>query len=387
MRSAIFLMLITLVPVTLLAQDLSLEANYGEISLSAGFENDPRVISVIAGGSVDLSNSTLFDCIGFVGVAPDYQINYSTSNSSFELSIFAVSEVDTVLLVNAPNGDWHCNDDFSVEFGTTAGLTFEQPIAGIYDIWVGVYHQDNNFSAAELYLTELANFLNEDLIETNNAAETPSPGIPQVVGSGTAFAVTSEGHLVTNYHVIAECSSLTFQLPGTAATEATVVSTNESFDLALLRTSMSTSAAPFQDRSRIRLGDEIVVYGFPLLGDLSSQGNLTSGVVSALTGLNDDLSTFQISAQIQPGNSGGPVFDRYGAVVGVVVSTANQEYFAQQSGNIPQNVNFAITADITQSFLRANNVRYELTDSVEELRTADIAEKAQAVTGALLCYR
>ncbi|MDP2139809.1 MAG: serine protease [Gammaproteobacteria bacterium] len=342
---------------------------------------------MIAGGSLDLSESPLFSCNGFTADAPDYQIDYSPGNPDLELSFFAVAEVDTVILINAPNGLWHCNDDFSTQLGSTAGLTFEQPLAGVYDIWVGVYDQDDIYSAAELYITELANLLDEDLTETDSSSETSSPGAPQVIGSGTAFAVTTEGHLITNYHVISGCNSLTFQIPGSAAAEAAVVSTNESSDLALLRTDIPTRAAQFHTRSRIRLGDEIVVYGFPLLGELSSQGNLTSGVVSALTGLGDDLSTFQISAQIQPGNSGGPVFDRYGAIAGVVVSTANQDYFAQQSGNIPQDVNFAITADITQSFLRANNVRYEESDSVEELRTADIAERAQSFTGALLCYR
>jgi len=386
MRLTIFL-LIAATAATANAQDVSLEPHYGEISLAAGFDDDPRVVSMIAGGSLDLSVSPLFSCNGFTGNAPDYQIDYSAGNSDLALSFFAVSEVDTVLLVNAPNGLWHCNDDFSAEFGATAGLTFEQPLAGEYDIWVGVYDEADIYTAAELYITELANLLDEDLTETDSPTDTFSPGSPQIIGSGTAFAVTTEGHLITNYHVVSECNSLTFQIPGSAATSATVVSTNESFDLALLRTDTVTRAAQFHNRSRTRLGDDIVVYGFPLLGDLSSQGNLTSGVVSALTGLNDDLSTFQISAQIQPGNSGGPVFDRYGAVAGVVVSTANQDYFAQQSGNIPQNVNFAITADITQSFLRANNVRFELTDSVEELRTADIAEQAQSVTGALLCYR
>lgn len=387
MRSAIVILLTTMAPVTLSAQDVSKTATYGEISLPAGFDDDPRVITVMAGGSVDLSASTMFSCNGFVSDTPDYQIDYSTGSADLSLSFFAESEVDTVLLINAPDGQWHCNDDFGGDFGLTAGLTFEQPMTGIYDIWVGVYDDDDNFSESELYITELADLLSEGSTDTGGSSETSSTGVPQVVGSGTAFAVTTEGHLITNYHVISGCRTLTFQLPGSAAADATIVSTNESFDLALLRTDVRTTAAPFQSRNRIRLGDDIVVYGFPLLGDLSSQGNLTSGVVSALTGLNDDLSTFQLSAQIQPGNSGGPVFDRYGAVAGVVVSTANQDYFAQQSGNIPQNVNFAITADITQSFLRANNVRYELTDSSEELRTADIAERAQAVTGALLCYR
>lgn len=387
MRSAIFLILMSALSLTAVAQNVSQPAYYGETSLSAGFDDDPRIISMIAGGSIDLSQSSLFNCVGFVAEAPDYELNYSAGSGDLELTFLAVSEADTVILVNAPNGDWHCNDDFDVDFGVIAGLTFEQPLSGVYDIWVGVYDQDNLYSEADLYITEIGSLLSEYIAQLDSSSGTSTSGIPQVVGSGTAFAVTPDGHLLTNYHVVSDCSSLTFQLPGSVEADAIVVSGNESFDLALLKTDITTTAAAFHNQSRVRLGDDIVVYGFPLLGDLSSQGNLTSGVVSALTGLNDDLATFQISAQIQPGNSGGPVFDRFGAVAGVVVSTANQEYFAQQSGNIPQNVNFAITADITQSFLRANNIRYQLTDSTEELTTADIAEQAQVVTGALKCYR
>lgn len=387
MRATILLVLLMAMPPALVAQDFTQDAHSGVISLTAGFDDDPRVITILAGGSVDLSGSTQYDCAGFVSDAPDYKIDFTTGSAGLDLSFFAVSEVDTVLLINTPDGEWHCNDDYGDEFGLSAGLTFDQPLAGVYDIWVGVYDQNDIFAEADLYITELANLLSQYLTEIDNVSETSSSGIPQVTGSGTAFAVTSEGHLITNYHVISGCTSLTFQIPGSTASDVTVIATNENFDLALLRTDIPTAAASFNNRNRLRLGDDIVVYGFPLLGDLSSQGNLTSGVVSALTGLNDDLSNFQISAQIQPGNSGGPVFDRYGAVAGVVVSTANQDYFARQSGNIPQNVNFAITADITQSFLRANNIRYQLTDNTEEMRTADIAEQAVAMTGALLCYR
>ena len=387
MRLTALFVLMALTSTTLFAQDVSQEANYGEISLSAGFNDDPRVISLVAGGSIKLSDSSLFNCTGYVSDANDYPIDCTAGSTNFELSFFADSNVDTVLLINTPDGQWHCNDDFSDELGLTAGITFQEPASGIYDIWVGVYDVDDNFSEAELYITELANLLSLDESSGSSSREPAANSTPQLAGSGTAFAVTPEGHLITNYHVISDCRTLSFRLPGSPPVETSILATNEGFDLALLKADISTPAVSFQSQRRIRLGDDIVVYGFPLLGDLSSQGNLTSGLVSALTGLNDDLSTFQISAQIQPGNSGGPVFDQYGTVVGVVVSTANQDYFAQQSGNIPQNVNFAITADITQTFMRANNIRYQTADRTAELRTADIAEQAQSVTGALLCYQ
>ncbi len=385
-RLFIFSSILSVISFQAAGQNISLEPNFGGTELASGFDDDPRVAPVYVGGPLDLSKSTEFSCSGFVSEAPDYRIDYSTSSENYTLSFYALAEVDTILLINTPNGDWHCNDDFNEEFGFTAGLEFESPLNGIYDIWVGVYDQNDIYSAAELYITELGDLLDEVPDDTSISTGNSSQNTPRNIGSGTAFVISNSGHLITNHHVIEECNSISFQLPGQPAIEASIVSSNSNFDLALLKTNLSTDPAEFHSQNRLRLGDEIVVYGFPLLGDLSSQGNITSGVVSALTGLNDDLSTFQISAQIQPGNSGGPVLDRYGRVVGVIVSMANEEYFSQQSGTSPQNINFAITANITQSFLDTNTIDYAQSNGLEELSIADIAEKAQSFTGAVLCF-
>ena len=211
-------------------------------------------------------------------------------------------------------------------------------------------------SLATLYVTELG-----DLIDS------------EAEGSGTAFLVSEGGHLITNFHVVSGCSSIRFQLPGEPPVTATVIATNEVYDLALLKAVMARPPASFPFSRRPGLGQEIVVYGFPLRGDLSSQGNLTSGVIGVLTGPKDDLSMFQVSAQIQPGNSGGPVLDRYGAVTGVIVAMADAGYFAEQSGSFPQNINFAIRPGIVQSFLDINNIDYQFGAEETELRIAEIA--------------
>ena len=367
-----------LLPIGAAAQDPFSNPSFGEVSLVSGFEPDPHTVSIYAGGSVELSASRLVDCVGFVSDAPDYRVIYDSDNQQRSLSFYAESDSDTVLLVNDPNGEWYCNDDYSDELGLASGLDFSAPQSGIYDIWVGSY--EDEFSSATLYVTELG-----DLIDP--AAEGSDYGIGRrsAEGSGTAFLVSEGGHLITNFHVVSECSSIRFQLPGESPVTATVIATNEVYDLALLKAEMERPPASFPFSRRPDLGQEIVVYGFPLRGDLSSQGNLTSGVISALTGLNDDLSMFQVSAQIQPGNSGGPVFDRYGAVTGVIVAMADAGYFAEQSGSIPQNINFAIRPGIVQSFLDINNIDYQYSAGEIELRIAEIAEIAQTFTGALVC--
>jgi S1-C subfamily serine protease len=231
--------------------------------------------------------------------------------------------------------------------------------------------------------------------EAMGASAGPSGGGPppgdgtELVASGTGFLVSSTGHVLTNDHVINECNRQTFQLRGELAVEAELLATNATTDLALLKTTLTVAApAQFRGGNGVRLGDEVVVYGFPLLGDLSSQGNLTNGIISALSGLDDDLSRMQMTAQIQPGNSGGPVMDRAGQIVGVVVETANDEYFRRERGAVAQNVNFAIRDSLARSFLDTNNVRYTVAaGNGSTISIADIAERAQGFTGTILCYQ
>ena len=364
---------------TVFSQDYNLDPTFGYVEVVSGFEPDPAEYSLYAGGELDLSKDSNLECVGFVSDAPDFRLTYSDLQYDYPLGFVSESEVDTVMLINAPDGSWHCNDDYSDEFGFNAGVQFLTPQEGVFDIWIGVFDEADLYTAATLLVTEV------DIRENPEDDESQISGGNQ--GSGTGFTINELGHLLTNYHVIEECNSLTFQLPGQNAVPASVVATDERADLALLATNISTVPAVFDFRSRPRLGDEIVVYGFPLLGDLSSQGNLTTGVVSALTGLNDDSANFQISAQIQPGNSGGPVLSRNGVVAGVVVSMANDRYFMRQSGANPQNVNFAISGKLIRAFLLSNGIEYTQASTAQpSLSIADIAEIAQRYTGAVMCY-
>ena len=134
------------------------------------------------------------------------------------------------------------------------------------------------------------------------------------------------------------------------------------------------------------MGAELVVYGFPLSDDLSAQGNFTSGIVSAMSGLNDDLTLFQMTAPVQPGNSGGPVLSTAGRVIGVVVSTADQQFFRDQRGTDAQNINFAIHSAISMRFLDTNNVSYEVEiPGIDTLSLADVASMSQEFTGIVRC--
>lgn len=365
--------------------DFSLDA-YNSASLESSFAPDPYTVSIAAGGSI--SADYIDSCTGFASAAPDLELEYSDAGI-FELGIFVTGSTDTTLIVNDPSGNWHCNDDFDLAGGTNPGVVFSSPQSGTYDVWVGTYSEDDIYADVDLIVTELgAPWTNSNGSGSETIPNNPAPSTGGPIGSGTGFLVSNTGHILTNHHVIDGCSRQTFQIRGEVAFDATLLSSNAATDLALLKTDIQSAPATFRGTEPVRLGEEVVVYGFPLLGDLSSQGNLTNGIVSALSGLNDDLSRMQMTAQIQPGNSGGPVMNRNGDIVGVVVETANTEFFEQQRGTSVQNLNFAIRDSLALSFLDTNNVDYQRQSAAASERAiADIAEQAQNFTGIIRCYQ
>jgi S1-C subfamily serine protease len=124
--------------------------------------------------------------------------------------------------------------------------------------------------------------------------------------TGTGFFVSKQGHLLTNNHVISGCESVTVRWPDKREVQARVAGRSPDDDLAVLIVDTEPQdVALFRPNGQARLGETIVVYGFPLPDLLSSSGNLTTGAVTALAGLRDESRIMQISAPVQAGNSGG----------------------------------------------------------------------------------
>jgi uncharacterized protein len=204
-----------------------------------------------------------------------------------------------------------------------------------------------------------------------------------VESTGSGFFVTAAGDLLTNAHVVEGCSRVSLA----GGSPLTVVDIDASSDLALLKVGANSTRTPLMLRQGrgIRLADSIVVAGFPLTGLLSSGLNVTTGAVSALAGPDDDRRLVQITAPVQPGNSGGPLLDASGNVVGVVVSKLDALMVASATGDIPQNVNFAISLGALQAFLDANGVDYQTRVSSTPISNADVAEQARAATVQIEC--
>ena len=127
------------------------------------------------------------------------------------------------------------------------------------------------------------------------------------------------------------------------------------------------------------------MYGFPLTGALASGGNVTTGIVTALAGLADDSRFLQVSALVQPGNSGGPLLDRNGTVVGVIVSKLNALSVASVTGDIPQNVNFAIKASVAAAFLDAQGVAHDDNAATRRALDARHCRPRRSFTVRVLC--
>jgi S1-C subfamily serine protease len=191
---------------------------------------------------------------------------------------------------------------------------------------------------------------------------------------GTGFVVSAQGHVLTNHHVIAGAKvvkTLGIDQP------LLVLAKDPANDLALLRLPRPTARPLVFARNLARAGEEAVVMGYPLYGLLGSDPRVTTGTVSALSGIENDTRFMQISAPVQPGNSGGPVLDPSGHVIGVMVAKLDAIKVAEAIGDIPQNVNFALKGELAQAFLRVQGVRFEAALPGAESKPADIAERAR----------
>lgn len=208
----------------------------------------------------------------------------------------------------------------------------------------------------------------------------PQQSSPARQSSGTGFVVSQTGNILTNAHVVEGCTTLKFQ-----GHDAETIAISSDFDLALLRTQdLPVKRVAQFSPSPARLNSDVTVVGYPLAGILNGL-NVTRGAVSSQLGLGGDVSGMQITAPVQPGNSGGPVLASDGEVVGVVVSKLNAQLVADETGDIPQNVNFAIRGEIAKLFLFQHGVEPELGTSQDALTPVDLADMATDFTGFIEC--
>jgi S1-C subfamily serine protease len=167
--------------------------------------------------------------------------------------------------------------------------------------------------------------------------------------SGTCFFVNGSGLAVTNYHVVEARENIkVFDSEGESY-DAEVVRKDPANDLISIKAlGAQTAHLPFAPFGEIESGQEVFTLGYPLTELLGEEVKFTDGVVSSTRGLGDNQNIFQMTVPIQPGNSGGPVVNYKGQIVGIATSQAGVETFVKLTGAFPQSINWAVRSEYAQ---------------------------------------
>ena len=202
-----------------------------------------------------------------------------------------------------------------------------------------------------------------------------------VRSQGSGFILPSRRVVATNYHVIEGAERVeVLAHESDDWVPVTVGPMDRANDLALLTLpddfEIDVDAVSYGvwTGQEVTLGAEVHVIGYPMSDVFGSSVRFTSGTISALVGLNDDPRLLQFTAPIQPGNSGGPLVDTRGRVMGVVVSTVNSGLFLEETGIVPQNANFAVKIDYLM-LLAGNHFRALPVPSMEDLLPHEVAAR------------
>ncbi len=212
--------------------------------------------------------------------------------------------------------------------------------------------QVNHFSG----LSVIGKTWNAILIEPATITHDPQDSKPnsdsEIIGTGTCFAVSPEGYLVTNHHVIKSAAQVHVRMSNGKNLPAKVVASEPSKDLAIIKIDAKNMAyLSFASSNKVGLGDEVFTIGYPLINVLGFDPKYTEGVVSAKSGLAGEALAFQITVPVQPGNSGGPLVNQQGQVIGIITSTGSSIAFFKESGSLPQNINWAVKSDYASILL------------------------------------
>jgi S1-C subfamily serine protease len=218
-------------------------------------------------------------------------------------------------------------------------------------------------------------------------AEPKNKSIVEKSKSGTGFFINTRGYFVSNEHVVKDCRKIEVVNLSVKSTAQALFSDSKN-DIAVLKIEGSSpqQSSSFRIGKPIRAGDDIITVGFPLQEVLGSDIKVTKGNISSLTGVNNDSSMLQFSAPIQPGNSGGPLLDTGGNVVGIVSAKLSEIATLKATGTLPQNVNFAIKNQVIQTFLDSHGIEYLTRSTDKNLGAAEVVDQARRYTLNVQCY-
>ena len=205
------------------------------------------------------------------------------------------------------------------------------------------------------------------------------------IGSGSGFYINNKGYALTNNHVIDICAQSVAVIDG-KETLFRVIATDKTNDVAVLKTDYKSRNYIKINEDGAKLGENVIAVGYPLAGRLSDSVKITRGIVSSLSGLDNNIGQIQIDAALQPGNSGGPVLNENGELVGIASAGLNKLLMAKEAKYIPENVNFAVASPIVVNILKSKKVKYT-TPSIfsGSYSNTELAELGDSSTIQLFC--
>ena len=213
------------------------------------------------------------------------------------------------------------------------------------EINLAVFGNNNSAVFSDLIIKELNILLPNDLLKS-----TPNKGGNGFSASGTGFFLSSIGYIITNNHVIEDAKEIYVDVNEDAVTKtykAVLIKTDLKNDLAILKISKNMPLLPYSlNNNQVDVGTSVFTLGYPYaLTYLGKEVKFTDGKISSKSGYENDVNTYQISVPVQPGNSGGPLFDSKGNLVGVVNAKFTKG----------DNVSYAIKSSVLKTFLDLNS--------------------------------
>ena len=301
------------------------------------------------------------------GIATDfnYQLSFKTDKSLYcTVSTSSILGVNTVMVTFTPDpydpdGNFrYVSIGFSEMLKNCAGilildLTVNNSITMVdvkYNFSTNKYKDTKTRESREKFCSAKANPPSIQATPKLPTEKTPYPEqssktIKQFY-SGTGFMFGSKDYVITNWHVVRNTNNINVKFLNGEKIKAEVVLKDAKNDIAFLKLEESpqlpASSLKVGDSSNVRMGDKVFTIGYPAHWVMGKNPKYTEGVINALSGIRDDPKVFQISVQIQPGNSGGPLFNQSGEVIGITQASLDPQLATESIGALPQNVNYAI---------------------------------------------
>ena len=236
----------------------------------------------------------------------------------------------------------------------------------------------NSISTSEFYSPEASEKFN-DYLEKNVLNDDFNAEDLGYDSQGTGFFISNDGYVVTNFHVIEDAKVIDVQLSVNGKIEkykADAVVYDQINDLAILKIISKDfkidQVIPYGLKfGNEDVGSEVFTMGYPLAGVMGNEIKFTDGKISSKSGINGDIRMYQISAPIQPGNSGGPLFNINGNVIGIVTATLNRENFNSE------NVNYALKSNILKNLIDSSPDKITVKESSVETKST-ISDKIKS---------